>query len=180
MCEQYRSNVVSVVIGMVSLVLISGCAMSESGQHSPRYLGYRETVTQGGKLLAPPASQLTEQTRVAAAAELFSKTHSKQSMATVLQLAGPKQVLIRRTFISGSFEENFGHEAEIAFSIQPCNRVGREANGVPVCGDQPVAMPTVITRRITLVGGEKLAIQFPEGVEWTYQVLDQASPIVAN
>jgi hypothetical protein len=101
-------------------------------------------------------------------------------MATVLQLAGFKQVLIRRTFASGGFEENFGHEAEIAFSIQQCNRVGTDGNRIPVCTDQPAAMPTVISRRITLTGGQKLAIQFPEGVEWTYQVLDQASPIIAN
>jgi hypothetical protein len=178
MRKSYCNSALSTAAALASVVIISGCASTQPTQATQRYLGYSEAVTQDGQRLFAGAS-LAAQGRVAAAAELQAKGRTKQTFATTVHLAGLRQAIIRREFPASGFKESFGGEAKIIFSIQRCESVGIE-NNIPMCVDQPAAAPVVVSKNVLLTGGQKVTVKFPEGVMWTYQVLDQASPLIAD
>lgn len=132
---------------------------------------------QNGKALMQHGTSLTEQSKFEAEAERARSMPSIETRAFPLQLAGFDRALVKQWFTSGTFEGNFGHEVEIVFSFQPCKSMAVNAVEVLVCTDQPSAVPTVVSKRISLIGGQKLSIPLPKGVEWRYEVLDQTSPI---
>lgn len=173
----YRNIANKSAVGIVVAILLSGCASSAVEQHKPRYLGYRETFTQNGKSLMQHGASLTKQSTFEAKGERDRTVPALSTRAFPVQLAGFNRALVKQSFTSGSFESNFGHETELIFSFQPCHSIEGEPAKLLTCIDQPAATATVVSKKITLVGGQKLAIQFPQGVEWTYEVLDQASPI---
>ncbi|MBZ2208454.1 hypothetical protein I4X03_014405 [Massilia sp. R798] len=96
---------------------------------------------------------------------------------TTVELAGFKSAILRRDMSSGGFDGNIGREVELTFSIQPCREVSVQ-DKVLTCADRTAAPPIYIARRIALIGGRHITVELPEGVKWTYQVLDQKSPFL--
>lgn len=171
-----HSMTAPIIAAVIVSIVTGGCMTTQPGH--PRYLGFSERVTQGGKQLYA-GSNLTERDQVLATAELRGARQVKQTMETTILLAGFKQAIIQRELPSQGFESNFGRETDFVFSIQPCNQVV-ERNNLMECGDQSAPPPVSVRKKITLVGGQKVTVQFPDGIVWTYQVLDQASPLVSN
>ena len=169
-------KVISVVAGVAASVVVAGCASSQAPRSTAKYLGYSELVTQGPARLYA-GSSLKERNGVAAAALLQANRQSTYTLTTTVILAGGQQALIRRHLPAGGFDENFGRETEMEFSIQPCNQFGSE-NGLVVCTDRSAPPPVVISKRVWLKGGQKVTVQFPGNVTWIYQVLEQASPLI--
>lgn len=159
-------------------LIVAGCASSQSTQLTPRFLGYSEALYQGEKLLFSGDS-LVEQERVAAAAALQANRGVSFTMVTKVILPQGGQAIIRRQLPLSGYEESFGRETEMVFSIQLCNQLGNENGGV-VCRDASAQPPTTISKRILMSGGQKVTVQFPHDIQWTYKVLDQVSPMIAN
>ena len=169
-------KVISVVAGVAASVVVAGCASSQAPRSTAKYLGYSELVTQGQVRLYA-GSSLEERNGVAAAALLQANRQSTYTLTTTVILSGGQQALIRRHLPAGGFDENFGRVTEMEFSIQPCNQFGSE-NGLVVCTDRAAPRPVVISKRVLLKGGQKVTVQFPGNLTWTYQVLEQASPLI--
>lgn len=169
-------KVVSVVAGTAASFVVAGCASNQAPQAAAKYLGYSEMVTQGQARLYA-GSSLKERSGVQSAAMLQANLQSTYTLTTTVILGGGNQALIRRHLPAGGFEENFGREAEMVFSIQPCNRFGSE-NGLVVCADESAPPPAVVSKRILLKGGQNVTVHFPGDVTWTYRVLEQASPLI--
>jgi hypothetical protein len=174
----FWNRAVNIVAAVTAIVAVTGCASTQPSKPTTRYLGYSEAVSQGETRLYAGGS-LEEQGHVAAAAALQANHKSSYVMTTTVLLAGRGNAIIRREFPVSGFQESFGRETEVLFSIQPCNRLGVE-NGHIVCTDHSAEAPVVIPTRLLLRGGQKVAVQFPGNVVWTYQVLDQASPLIEN
>lgn len=159
--------------------LISGCATAPAARAlDPRFLGYSEIVKQGDKKLFSGA-HLVEQSRFAATAGVQSLGANRQLLVTTVHLKDFRQAIIRRELPNGGFEGSFGKEAELIFSLQPCTHWTYE-DRIAVCADQPAAVPIVVHQKAVLTGGNKIVVQFPGDIEWTYEVLDQSSPILGQ
>ena len=159
--------------------LISGCATPSIARVSePRFLGYSEVVRQSDRLLFSGA-HLAQQSRFAATAEFQSLGSHRQLLVTTVQLKDFRQAIIRRELPQGGLEGSFGKEAELIFSFQPCTNWAYE-NRIAVCTDQPAAAPVVVHQKAALTGGNKIVVHFPGDIEWTYEVLDQSSPILGQ
>jgi len=176
MTDSGWKKVVSIAAGVAASVVVAGCASTQTPHSTAKYLGYSELVTQGTARLYA-GSSLKERNGVEAAAALQANRQSTYTLTTTVILAGGQQALIRRHLPAGGFDESFGRETEMVFSIQPCNQFGSE-NGLVVCADRSAPPPAVISRRVLLKGGQEVTVQFPGDVTWTYQVLEQASPLI--
>lgn len=165
-----------VVVIFLSIAAV-GCTLVEPSRPAPRYVGFRETVTQSGKQLHAGAN-LAQADQVLAPAGI-QNTRESESMMTTIPLAGFREAIIRRDLPRGGFKGNWGRETEVVFSFQVCRAIVIH-DFLVECHDQPAQPVMSVRKRVTLLGGQGATVPFPEGVVWTYWVLDQASAAVPN
>lgn len=167
----------TVIVAVVASIITIGCSTIST---EPHYIGSKERITQGDKQLYAGA-QLTESGQLRTIAELPADKDSKQFLSTVILMDGYKQAIVRRELPAGGIKANWGREIDLVFSIQPCNQPAQpHPTSIIKCADQPASLPVLVRKKITLIGGREVTVQFPDGVLWTYQVLDQTSPVALN
>jgi hypothetical protein len=166
---KYHLNNLSKVSGIVATLLLSACASKPPAVAETRYVGFKESLTLNTKTLHSD-NELIEYSYLMGKADFSTRPGSRTWFA-----AHQSGVIITREFITGSLAENFGKRTELILKIQPCfNTV--TIDHIITCKDSNPG--TVMTNRnsLTLKGGETVVAKFPNGMEWTYTVLDQDQP----
>lgn len=173
--KNLKHRAIALIAVAVVLSTTTACSTIKT---EPHYLGFKERITQGEKQLFA-GSQLTVDEQVQTTARLAGGKTSKQIMSTAILMDGYKRAIIRRELPTGSLEANWGREIDLVFSIQLCNQIVSSLQTLFIgCADQPASPLISVRKRITLTGSREVTVQFPENVVWTYQVLDQSSPVV--
>jgi hypothetical protein len=173
--KNLKRRAIALIAVAVALSTTTACSTIKT---EPHYLGFKERITQGEKQLFA-GSQLTVDEQVQTKARLSGGKDSKQIMSSAILMDGYKRAIIRRELLAGSLEANWGREIDLVFSIQLCNQIVSSSQTSFIgCADQPASPPISVRKRITLIGSREVTVQFPENVVWTYQVLDQSSPVV--
>ena len=167
---------------VMAVVALSACASAPASVQSKppaRYVGESDRITQDGKQVFG-AGSLSEYERFVQQAQMYKTALShKSAMSTKILMNDRSSAIVTREYPVGSFETSFDKNAEVIFSFQPCNHIEAEGYNVLKCLDQP-AQQTIIIKNATLKGGQVVAVQFPNGIEWTYSVLDQAEAYIKN
>ncbi|MFZ6748499.1 hypothetical protein [Undibacterium sp. Ren11W] len=168
---------------VMAVVALSACASTPASVQSkpiPRYVGESDRITQDGKQIFG-AGSVSEYQHFAQQAQMYKSALShKSAMSTNILMNDRSSAIVTREYPVGSFETSFDKNAEVIFSFQPCSHIQAEGYNVLKCLDQPAQQAIVIRKNATLKGGQVVAVQFPNGLEWTYSVLDQPEAYIKN
>lgn len=168
-----RLPVVVTTATVMLTALLAACA-TQKPRNTDRLIGFKETVILDAKQLRS-ASELTEYSRVIAEASLQTAPGYRNGFATTVHAPNGRTLILRRRFTSGSFGTNFGQHTRAIFSIQPCSDINISQYVISCQDTHPISAMTVEVP-LMVAKGEIAVAKFPNGVEWTYQVLDQSQP----
>lgn len=162
------------IAGLLSLTIASGAGWCDEISNG-RTVGYSLAVNQADRIIANHTKPMTWN-ELQAKAELEKKglgSSWRFSTASILDGYGMAIVSIEQP--KGTLETDFGKEAELVFSIQPCTEIttSMQANGVRCMQENPRPALTQ-TFRMKLAGGETATARFPHEVTMSISVIDQS------
>lgn len=171
------------IASAMAVIALSACASTPATVQvtpSARYVGESDRITQNGKQVFG-ASSLSEYERFTQQAQMFKTAiSSKSAMSTSILMKDRSRAIVTREYPEGSFETSFDKNAEVVFSFQPCSHIEARGYNVLKCLDQPAQQAIVLRKNAMLKGGQSVVVQLPDGLEWTYSVLDQAEAYIKN
>jgi hypothetical protein len=171
MLNLVRNSSITVLATGVSLSMLLSACTSPGISKSSRFVGFKEAITLETKALYT-TSNLTEYSRVIAEAGIHAEANFRNQFSTTVNAPYGRTMIVRREFATGSFATNFGKSTEILFSIQSCSNISIQ-NGIPSCDDAAPLPAMTVRAPLNLKNGNSAIAQFPNGIKWTYEVLDQ-------
>jgi len=151
---------------IVLTLILTACVSKPPAVAENRYVGFKESLTLNKKTLHS-GSELIEYSYLMGKTDFSTLPGSRTWFA-----AHQSGLIITREFLTGSLAANFGKRTEIILKIQPCFK-SVTIDHIITCKDSNQRAVMTTRTPLMLKGGETVVAKFPNGMEWTYTVLDQ-------